>query len=277
MNVNKLRNDEFLTQKGRLLEFALKQNYTKESFVKLIGVAYNYFDQEARCNVSTHILDKVKRKFPFLNTRWIKDGKGGMYNINYQPEQIGVTYDNEDKVIANSNISNNISESDLPEYNSPIKGRIIEFIIYKGISRAEFCKSIGAAMSYINNLKKTIRLNKREKIHEVYPELNMFWLMTGKGKMLNENEVPEVHPCEDTEQDSDDNNDLKNVNDRKEETEEYLWKKIMSNKYEDVSDKMYDLSKWLSMRHGIKLTDMISIVCFAVGMSASWRLAHGEK
>ena len=68
-----------------------------------------------------------------------------------------------------------------------VKGRILEYISFKGISINAFEKSIGASKSYFNNTKN-ISAEMLANIVRVYSEISSEWLLTGKGNMLKEQE-----------------------------------------------------------------------------------------
>lgn len=61
--------------------------------------------------------------------------------------------------------------------------RILKFIEYKGISVNAFEKSIGKSTNYVRN-SKSFTSNVLASIMEIYPEISIDWLITGKGKML---------------------------------------------------------------------------------------------
>lgn len=70
---------------------------------------------------------------------------------------------------------------------SPIKQRILQFVEYKRITKAEFLRNTG--MSYENfkgkSLISDLGSNKIGEILLVYPELSSRWLLTGNGEMIN--------------------------------------------------------------------------------------------
>lgn len=66
--------------------------------------------------------------------------------------------------------------------------RILEFIDYKGISVNFFERSIGKSTNYVRN-SKSFTSNVLATIMDVYPELNIEWLVTGKGNMLKSKEA----------------------------------------------------------------------------------------
>lgn len=66
--------------------------------------------------------------------------------------------------------------------------RLIQFIEYAGLSARQFDLSIGASNGYTLRMKKnhaSIGSDVIETIIKTYPQLNLIWLMTGEGKMLN--------------------------------------------------------------------------------------------
>lgn len=73
-----------------------------------------------------------------------------------------------------------------------VKERLKYFIKYLNIRNADFERSIGAGNAYVQNISKGIGSNYLEKIREVYPDLNIEWLLTGKGEMLRSEVQTEV-------------------------------------------------------------------------------------
>jgi len=71
---------------------------------------------------------------------------------------------------------------------TPIE-RLAQYLESMGMRPSHFENSAGISSGYINSQKRgkgTIGSSILEKIHKNYPELNTDWLITGKGKMLNE-------------------------------------------------------------------------------------------
>ncbi len=68
-----------------------------------------------------------------------------------------------------------------------IKERLIAFIKYTGLSQAKFEKRIGVSNGFINNMRKSIGVEKLENILREFPDLNREWLLYGEGEMLREN------------------------------------------------------------------------------------------
>lgn len=69
--------------------------------------------------------------------------------------------------------------------------RLLQFIKYAGLSARQFDLSIGASNGYTLRMKKnsaSIGSDVIENILKTYPQLNVIWLITGKGEMLKENE-----------------------------------------------------------------------------------------
>lgn len=66
-----------------------------------------------------------------------------------------------------------------------MKQRIKEYLKYKGVKIIEFSATIGVSNAYISSIKKSIQPDKLTRIQECYPDLNIEWLVTGRGNMLN--------------------------------------------------------------------------------------------
>jgi hypothetical protein len=65
-----------------------------------------------------------------------------------------------------------------------IRGRIIEYLTSKGLSKYQFYKSTGLSNGFLDK-EGSIGTDSCEKISYVYPDLNILWLITGKGEMIN--------------------------------------------------------------------------------------------
>lgn len=67
--------------------------------------------------------------------------------------------------------------------NETIIDRLILYIRSKGISVSKFERSIGAGNNYLNNVK-SIGSDKLLSISNKYEDLNLEWLISGKGEMI---------------------------------------------------------------------------------------------
>lgn len=68
---------------------------------------------------------------------------------------------------------------------SETKERLLQFLRYKKLGQQKFEISIGMSNGWANKVGDSIRENTLQKIKEVYPELNIAWLKSGVGEMLN--------------------------------------------------------------------------------------------
>lgn len=64
-----------------------------------------------------------------------------------------------------------------------VRERLKQFIDYKGISKYKFYKDLGLSNGFLDK-DGNIGSDKCEKIIYQYPELNILWLITGQGEML---------------------------------------------------------------------------------------------
>ena len=65
-----------------------------------------------------------------------------------------------------------------------VKDRIKEFCKVEKLSVTAFETSIGVSNGYVNSISKSIGIEKLNTIIENYSNLNIEWLLTGKGPML---------------------------------------------------------------------------------------------
>lgn len=77
-----------------------------------------------------------------------------------------------------------------------VRERLIKFIEFKRISQYKFTSLVGLSMGYVNNIGLSISRLSQAKIEDKFPELNMKWLLTGEGDMLNSTE-PNQQTAED--------------------------------------------------------------------------------
>ena len=73
--------------------------------------------------------------------------------------------------------------------------RLMQFIKFAGLSARQFDLSIGASNGYTLRMVKnnaSIGSDVIENILKVYPQLNVVWLITGEGDMLNKGEEDEI-------------------------------------------------------------------------------------
>ena len=66
--------------------------------------------------------------------------------------------------------------------------RILQIIDYKGINKSIFYKETGLSNGFLDKVKD-IGASKLELILNSYPEIDMEWLLTGKGEMLKSQKV----------------------------------------------------------------------------------------
>lgn len=67
-----------------------------------------------------------------------------------------------------------------------IKQRLLDFIDHKNLSVNRFCTMCGFSSAYVRNIQKTISQRYLKIISKAFPDLNIHWLETGEGQMLNE-------------------------------------------------------------------------------------------
>ena len=70
--------------------------------------------------------------------------------------------------------------------------RLKLFIKSKGLGQTKFEERVGFSRGYISKVKTSIGADKLSNIVEAFPDLNLDWLITGKGKMTS---TPSASRC----------------------------------------------------------------------------------
>ena len=78
-----------------------------------------------------------------------------------------------------------------------IKDRIKKYLEIKSITKYQFYKKIGLSNGFLDK-PGTIGCDKCEKIYYQFPDINIIWLLTGRGNMLKEDQVTEPMVSEST-------------------------------------------------------------------------------
>lgn len=68
-----------------------------------------------------------------------------------------------------------------------VKNRLKEFCLSEGITISAFENNIGVSNGYVNAISKSLGIDKLNAIIEKYSNLNIEWLLSGKGEMLKTN------------------------------------------------------------------------------------------
>jgi phage repressor protein C with HTH and peptisase S24 domain len=68
-----------------------------------------------------------------------------------------------------------------------IKERLVKYLDYKGLSKYKFYKDTGISNGFLDK-EGAIGSDKCEIICTVYNDLNLYWLINGKGEMINSRE-----------------------------------------------------------------------------------------
>lgn len=72
--------------------------------------------------------------------------------------------------------------------------RILKFIEYLGISVSEFERNCNLGNGAVSKMGDNTRRSTVNKIYNVYPQLDIDWLLTGKGSMLNDSKAELEQP-----------------------------------------------------------------------------------
>ena len=69
--------------------------------------------------------------------------------------------------------------------NSQIRQNLLTFLNYRQESKSDFYKKSNLSNGFIDKLGDRLSIKSQSRISKAYPELNINWLLTGEGEMLN--------------------------------------------------------------------------------------------
>lgn len=72
------------------------------------------------------------------------------------------------------------------------KDRLKEFLSTQGIGRNKFEAQLGLANGYVSSKGVSISSDVIERLVSTYPEVNIDWLITGKGSMLKSEQISSI-------------------------------------------------------------------------------------
>jgi hypothetical protein len=70
-----------------------------------------------------------------------------------------------------------------------VRNRLLIYLNNINEKKARFERNIGASNGYVNNIKNSISPEFLEKITDYYSDLNLEWLLIGRGNMTKEKET----------------------------------------------------------------------------------------
>lgn len=83
------------------------------------------------------------------------------------------------------------------QQNESIKERIIQFVENQRIVKKDFFHNIESTSANFRGiqLKSSLSSTTIERIISNYPKLNLYWMITGKGEMIRDNNYEEENIC----------------------------------------------------------------------------------
>lgn len=148
---------------------------------------------------------------------------------------------------------------------SDITKRIKEYVLYKGIRVNQFEQLCNLSNGYVNQIKRSIGEEKLKTISRRFPDLNISWVLTGIGNMIQ-------------------NQDIKDSNNNKTIKEAIIQriKEIIENKSLSesqfsklISANQKTINQQLKGERGISIDTILSILSSFEQISSEW-LLRGE-
>lgn len=73
------------------------------------------------------------------------------------------------------------------------KDRVLEYIVYKGLSVKSFEEQARLSNGAVSKMGENTRRSTLDRISTAFPDLNIIWLQTGIGRMINEPSDPKAN------------------------------------------------------------------------------------
>lgn len=151
----------------RLYQYLDYKGIKKTRFEKEIGLSNGYLGTQKRRNadLGEGVIQKIIDNSPDLSVVWFVCGNGEM--LNYSEETM------------NDKVNNSIS---LEKKDSQIKQRLLNYLKHNQVDIDTFCLKTSFSKSFLNH---NYELSESEiiQIATTFDELNLEWLLLGKGQM----------------------------------------------------------------------------------------------
>lgn len=137
----------------------------KSEFGRMLGVSPSCINSwYVRSNTDESL---ILRKLPQVNRDWLMFGEGEMINKNPLPEPTIIYKAKTDEA-----------------GRVDVKGNLKTFLDYKDVKKATFETLCGLSNGFVDKVGLTIREDNLNKISAAFPDLNIDWLVHGKGDMV---------------------------------------------------------------------------------------------
>lgn len=164
------------TVKDRILVFIRHLNIGQNKFEKSCGLSCGTISSVKQAPNGTTIL-KIIDAYPELSLEWLMRGEGDMLKNT-----------STDNCIAVEGVEEQKARIVLEDDGLTVGERLDLFIQSLGLGRYQFEMKCGLSQGYVNNIRNSPHPDKLKRIANVYPELNIEWLMIGRGEMLHSKE-----------------------------------------------------------------------------------------
>lgn len=145
---------------------------------------------------------------------------------------------------------------------SDITKRIKEYVLYKGIRVNQFEQLCNLSNGYVNQIKRSIGEEKLKTISRRFPDLNISWVLTGIGNMIQNQDI----------KDSNNNKTIKEaiIQRIKEIIENKLLSESQFSKL--ISANQKTINQQLKGERGISIDTILSILSSFEHISSEWLL-----
>jgi len=182
----------------RIIFFCKTVGITKTEFERRAGLSFGYINKIK--NGVGNKLYPILKAFPQLNKDWLLFEEGEMLKTNNDSVEDLVKNEKEDfynvdlencevrpmadgYMIVEKEVQYGRKASVYVDDGLTVGERMDKFIKSKGLGRYQFEMKCGLSQGYIANIRNSPHPDKLKRIVHVYPELNIEWLIIGRGEM----------------------------------------------------------------------------------------------
>ena len=166
-----------MTTKERLVEFIHYLEIGQNKFEKNCNLSYGSVSSFKEAPNGTSII-KIAKTYPELSLDWLLLGQGEMLRSNDSTEK---TPDVEVETTTPAKPQKRYTD------DMSVQERLEIYIKSKGLGNYQFEMKVGLSQGYIRRVRNCLHPEKIKRIANVFPDLNIEWMIIGRGEMIKSN------------------------------------------------------------------------------------------
>ncbi len=159
-----------------------------DEFINYLGISRLRFEEQSGLTINSlancknspngNAIAKIIESNPELSPDWLLLGKGEMLRSNDSTEKTPTIEVEE-------------TEHELPKKrytdDMSVQERLELYIKSKGLGNYQFEMKVGLSQGYVKGVRNCLHPEKIKRIANVFPDLNIEWMIIGRGEMIKSN------------------------------------------------------------------------------------------